>query len=137
MVFLQLVQNGLNIINRGNKMKIRQGYVSNSSSSSFIVAFKEPEDPFIKALGGFEKVLVSTFQYGDSEIYGKQGIIIDTIENFPESEKNKILSKLGEFEYMEWEVLYVEIENHEDSTFRLLDLMKEMKLLETICLYNN
>lgn len=90
-------------------MKIRNGFVSNSSSSSFILMFKDEPNKF-----NIMKLLFNedgdNFIYDDDNIYSKQQICDSVLSNIDKTEYDNIIelikSEVGSFnEYniREWE----------------------------------
>lgn len=97
-------------------MKIRVGFVSNSSSSSFIVVLdKKPENP-----SELKKVLFGkkeTYKYEWSEkVYQTSDIAEKVFEDMEESVLNMTTEELfGEFEDIEYDRFYHENERFADD----------------------
>lgn len=74
---------------RGTAMKIRNGFVSNSSSSSFVVAFKKlPEtvDEMLQMLFGDEKTFTSDY-YGNFSAQNVAETVFNDLQRFVSEEK--------------------------------------------------
>lgn len=109
-------------------MKVRNGFVSNSSSSSFVVAFKKANntcphcgrsDPnlldIIEALGDQESLSERTKINCKGEAVIKDGVNLSCME---EDQLKSVESYLSQ---QEWEVAYIDISYHDETTMSVLD----------------
>ena len=121
-------------------MKIRQGFVSNSSSTSFVVAYKRKDraEGFCKAvdLNDFiEKMAVADRYSEETDViaYGKKDVTnyinrkenLDWRSDSSKKELEESLQKIEEMDETVWEFLCFDLSYHNDVARSILDAMIE------------
>jgi hypothetical protein len=110
-------------------VKIRQGFVSNSSSSSFIIAFKgkQPARAKLSAMFGIKKASVAEKMFTpiietlmDSQEYTLEMLLedhdVDTVEELTEVEdKDSRTCKIMKLIQDGWTVTKIDVSNEDDS----------------------
>ena len=123
-------------------MKIRNGFVSNSSSSSFIVAVKCHSDTCPTCRRKDPDFLYMVSHMGDSSGFNSTRVNHRTVQNIrdkwggfpsylPEGRENEEKSSLFELmvdaEHKGYEVAYINISYNDHVTTEMMDRMEETK----------
>ena len=121
-------------------MKIRKGFVSNSSSTSFIVAYKRKDSAEglckkVDLNDLIEKMAVADrYSEGtDVTAYGKESVInhlnrkekLDWRSDLSKKELEESLRKIKEMDETVWEFLFFDLSYHNDVARNILDAMIE------------
>ena len=121
-------------------MKVRAGYVSNSSSSSFILAwnnggavcasnFKMNMDKFLRYIDSLSNYSCEATQVENSTKYG----VIQHLEENDWEDKDQIIKKLEKYD----NACFIRINYDDEMTRDLLQWMKDNGVVDVILDYND